>query len=152
MAWLLHTPTFLFFALLSPVVALGTWLSERMSGRRNGRKDAASHALEVLASEARLADAVAADVRATEAAHPDLAALMAAARRRSHLLWSRARGDADALTIRLGSGPGADAGHPVQADGARARATAAAPSGHRRPPSRRRARPWWVRGNARWGS
>ena len=38
MAWLLHTPTFLFFALLSPVVALGTWLSERWSGRRSGRR------------------------------------------------------------------------------------------------------------------
>ena len=41
--WLLHTPTFLFFALLSPVVALGTWLSERWSGRRSrpaGRRGA----------------------------------------------------------------------------------------------------------------
>jgi len=47
MAWLLQTPTFLFFALLSPVVALGTWLSERWSGRRSGRRDAAAHALEV---------------------------------------------------------------------------------------------------------
>ena len=46
MAWLLHTPTFLFFALLSPVVALGTWLSDRWSGRRSGRKDAAAHALD----------------------------------------------------------------------------------------------------------
>lgn len=125
MAWLLHTPTFLFFALLSPVVALGTWLSERMSGRRNGRRDAASHALEVLASEARLADAVTADVRATETAHPDLAALTAAARRRSHLLWSRARADADALTLRLGSGPGTTRVTRVQGDGSRSHATAA---------------------------
>jgi S-DNA-T family DNA segregation ATPase FtsK/SpoIIIE len=121
MAWLLHTPTFLFFALLSPVVALGTWLSERWSGHRNGRRDAATHALEVLAAEARLADAVAADVRATEAAHPDLAALVAAARRRTHLLWSRARGDTDALTIRVGCGPGTTRVTRVQAEGSRAR-------------------------------
>ena len=133
------------------MVALGTWLSERMSGRRNGRKDAAGHALEVLASEARLADAVAADVRATEAAYPDPAALMAAARRRSQLLWSRARGDADALTIRLGSGPGPTRVTRVQADGVRTRATAA----HLPVTVDLRAAvgwPWWVRGNGRWGS
>ena len=121
LAWLLHTPTFLFFALLSPVVALGTWVSERWSGRRSGRRDAATHALEVLAAEATLADAVAADVRVTEAAHPDLAALVAAARRRTHLLWSRASADADALTIRVGCGPGPTRVTRVQADGSRVR-------------------------------
>ena len=41
MAVVLHTPTFLFFALLSPVVALGTWLSERWSGRRSRRREQA---------------------------------------------------------------------------------------------------------------
>ena len=106
MAWLLQTPTFLFFALLSPVVAFGTWLSDRWSGRRSGRKDAAAHALALLQAEKRLADAVNAGARAAEAAHPDLATLTAAARRRSHVLWSRGRGDADAMTVRLGTGPG----------------------------------------------
>jgi DNA segregation ATPase FtsK/SpoIIIE, S-DNA-T family len=109
MAWLLHTPTFLFFALLSPVVALGTWLSERWSGRRSGRRDAAAHAVALLDAQNRLAEAVRADVRAAEAAAPDLAALTSAARRRSHLLWSRTRGDTDALTVRLGTGPGTTA-------------------------------------------
>jgi DNA segregation ATPase FtsK/SpoIIIE, S-DNA-T family len=125
MAWLLHTPTFLFFALLSPVVALGTWLSERWSGRRSGRREAAAHAREVIAAESRLAAAVQSDVRATESAHPDLAALTTAARRRTHLLWSRARGDAEALTVRVGWGPGATRVTRVQPDGARVRATAA---------------------------
>jgi S-DNA-T family DNA segregation ATPase FtsK/SpoIIIE len=125
MAWLLHTPTFLFFALLSPVVALGTWLSERLTGRRSGRRDAANHVLEVLAAEARLTAAVSADARASERAHPDPAALVAAARRRSQLLWSRAPDDADALTIRLGSGPGATRVTRVHADGSRSREPAA---------------------------
>ena len=106
MAWLLHTPTFLFFALLSPVVALGTWLSERWSGRRSGRRESAAHALDVAAAEARLAGAVRADLRTAESAHPDLAALAVAARRRSPPLWSRSRRDEDALTVRIGSGPG----------------------------------------------
>jgi S-DNA-T family DNA segregation ATPase FtsK/SpoIIIE len=124
MAWLLHTPTFLFFALLSPVVALGTWLSERWSGRRSGRRDAAAHALEVLSAQTRLTDAVRADVRATEVAHPDLAALTTAARRRSPLLWSRTRSDDDALTVRIGTGPGGTGVTRIQADGARLRETA----------------------------
>jgi S-DNA-T family DNA segregation ATPase FtsK/SpoIIIE len=124
MAWLLHTPTFLFFALLSPIVALGTWLSERWSGRRSGRRAAAAHALEVLAAEAALAEAAAADVRAAEVAHPDLAALAAAARRRTHLLWSRARADADALTVRVGCGPGPTRVTRVRPDGSRVRVPA----------------------------
>ena len=123
MAWLLHTPTFLFFALLSPVIALGTWLSERWSGRRSGRRDAAAHALEVIAAEATLAEAVAADVRSNEVAHPDLAALVATARRRTRLLWSRSRGDVDALTVRVGSGPGTTRVTRVRADGSREPAT-----------------------------
>src|SRR5687768_2632090 len=83
MAWLLDAPTFLFFALLSPVVALGTWLSERWSGRRSGRREAAAHAQDVAAAEARIADAVEADLRVSVAAHPDPATVTTAARRRS---------------------------------------------------------------------
>ena len=106
MAWLLSAPSFLFFALLSPIVALGTWLSDRWTGRRSGRREAAAHALLVLDAQARLADAAQAAVRAAETAHPDLATLATAARRRGRLLWSRSGGDADALTVRLGAGPG----------------------------------------------
>jgi S-DNA-T family DNA segregation ATPase FtsK/SpoIIIE len=125
MAGLLHTPTFLFFALLSPIVALGTWISERWTGRRSGRRAAAAHALEVLAAETELAQTAAADVRASEAAHPDLAALVAAARRRNHLLWSRGPEDADALTVRVGSGPGLTRVTRVGGDGSRVRVPAA---------------------------
>jgi DNA segregation ATPase FtsK/SpoIIIE, S-DNA-T family len=119
MAWLLHTPTFLFFALLSPVVALGTWLSDRWSGRRSGRRDAAAHALELLAAEDRLTETIRSGIRAAESAHPDLAALTGAARRRSHLLWSRGRSDADALTVRLGAGPGTVGVTRIEPDGTR---------------------------------
>jgi S-DNA-T family DNA segregation ATPase FtsK/SpoIIIE len=124
MAWLLHTPTFLFFALLSPVVALATWLSDRWSGRRAGRRERAAHAVELLAAEERSAAAVLVHVRAVEEAHPDLASLTTAARRRSDLLWSRRLGDDDALSIRLGSGPGTTGVIRVQPDGSRLRAPA----------------------------
>ena len=60
------------------------------------------HALELLGARQSLADAVLAGVRALEAASPDLATLTGAARRRSSPLWSRSRGHADALTVRIG--------------------------------------------------
>jgi S-DNA-T family DNA segregation ATPase FtsK/SpoIIIE len=119
MAWLLHAPTFLFFALLSPVVALGTWLSERWSGRRSGRRDAAAHAAAVVAAETRLAGAVRADARAMDAASPSPAAITTAARRRTQLLWNRTRDDADALTLRVGTGPGPTQVGRIDGDGRR---------------------------------
>jgi S-DNA-T family DNA segregation ATPase FtsK/SpoIIIE len=121
MAWVLDAPTFLFFALLSPVVALGTWLSERWSGRRSGRREAAAHALEVAAAEARLAEVVRADVRATEAEHPDLATVTVAARRRTPLLWSRMSGAEGALVVRVGSGPGPTRVSRIDGEGSRVR-------------------------------
>ncbi|MCW2699276.1 MAG: domain containing protein [Blastococcus sp.] len=124
MSLVLHTPTFLFFALLSPVVALATWLSDRWSGRRAGRRDRAAYAVELLAAEESLAAAVLAHVRAVEAVHPDLAAITTAARRRSDRLWSRRLGDDDALSVRLGSGPGTTGVTRVRPGGARHRAQA----------------------------
>jgi S-DNA-T family DNA segregation ATPase FtsK/SpoIIIE len=124
MAWLLATPTFLFFALLSPVIALGTWLSERWSGRRSGRREAAEHAAETAAAEARVAEAVVATVRATEAAHPDLAALVSAARRRSHLLWCRSALRPEAVVVRVGTGSGDTRVIRRLPDGSRVRETA----------------------------
>ncbi|SFD96928.1 FtsK/SpoIIIE domain-containing protein [Blastococcus tunisiensis] len=124
MAWLLDAPTFLFFALLSPVVALGTWISERWSGRRSGRREAAAHALEVGAAEARLGAALRADARTAEVTHPDLAALAVAARRRTAVLWSRSRDAEEALAVRIGSGPGPTRVFRIDGDGVRTRQTA----------------------------
>ncbi|MGY1832344.1 FtsK/SpoIIIE domain-containing protein [Geodermatophilus sp. SYSU D01180] len=106
LALVLSAPTFLFFALLGPLVAVGSWASDRWSGSRTGRRAAAAHAGEVREARARLAEAVRADVRTARAAVPDLAALTAAARRRTTLLWSRGAGDPAALTVRVGTGAG----------------------------------------------
>jgi S-DNA-T family DNA segregation ATPase FtsK/SpoIIIE len=120
MAWLLATPTFLFFALLGPVVGLGTWASDRWSGHRSGRRKAAAHLVELAAAEERLRGALRAAVQAAELAAPDLATVVSAARRRTRPLWSRTRTDGDALTVRLGTGPGATAVVRVEPDGRRA--------------------------------
>ena len=119
MAVVLHTPTFLFFALLSPLVALATWLSDRWSGRRTRRSEQAKHAVAVSEATARLDAAVAEAVRAAEVAAPDLAAITSAVRRRSRLVWNRPRDAADALTVRLGTGPGDTSVVRLDGDGSR---------------------------------
>ncbi|MEX5716906.1 FtsK/SpoIIIE domain-containing protein, partial [Geodermatophilus maliterrae] len=106
LAWVLSAPTFLFFALLSPVVAVGTWASDRWSGSRSARRAAGAHAGELRTARERLAEAVRADVRSARQACPDLATLTAAARRRTSLLWHRGAGDPGVLVVRLGTGPG----------------------------------------------
>jgi S-DNA-T family DNA segregation ATPase FtsK/SpoIIIE len=78
LAWLLRTPTFLFFALLSPLVALGTWASERWSGRRSSRRERAAYREDLAAAQRELDTAVADDVRAAELEHPDTATVAAA--------------------------------------------------------------------------
>jgi S-DNA-T family DNA segregation ATPase FtsK/SpoIIIE len=119
LAWVLATPHLLVFTVLGPVVAVGTWLSDRWTGRRSGRRAAAEHAAEVTAAEERIAGAIRADGLAFGAAHPDLATLVTAARRRTTALWPRSRDDADVLTVRVGTGPGATAVTRVLADGSR---------------------------------
>nr|WP_281372223.1 FtsK/SpoIIIE domain-containing protein [Modestobacter versicolor] len=126
MAWLLSTPLFLFFALLSPVVAVASWVSDRATGRKAHRRAVADHAWAVALAEAELAAAVAADASLREEEHPDPARLAAAARRRSSPLWSRAAADPAGLTVRLGSGPGLTGVTRLEPDGTRV----PAPAGH----------------------
>ncbi|MEU2347495.1 FtsK/SpoIIIE domain-containing protein [Modestobacter sp. NPDC049651] len=106
MAWVFGTPQFLFFSLLGPLVAVGTWCSDRLSGRRSGRRAREEHAAALGAAERAVAAAVAAEVSAREERAPDLARLASAARRRSTPLFSRTAADDDALLVRLGAGPG----------------------------------------------
>ncbi|MBN1093775.1 FHA domain-containing protein [Blastococcus sp. TML/M2B] len=124
LAWFLRTPTFLFFALLSPLVALGTWASERWSGRRTGRRDRAAHRADLAEAHRRVADAVADDVRAAEQEHPDPATIAAAVRRRTDLLWSRRPAGGGPLVVRVGTGPGPVQVTRVEQDGHRERAVA----------------------------
>ena len=126
MAWLLATPQFLFFALLSPVVAVGSWLSDRVSGGRDRRRSLSDHRAAQEAAEARLTAALARAVADLDEAHPDPAALVVAARRRSSPLWSRTESGRGPVVVRLGLGPGPTPVLRSAADGAREVVTAAA--------------------------
>ncbi len=106
LAWLLRTPTFLFFALLSPLVALGTWAADRWTGRRSTRDERAVYRADLAVALQELETAVRADVRAAESEHPDPATVAAAVRRCSALVWSRRATGADPLVVRVGTGPG----------------------------------------------
>ncbi len=124
MAWLTGTPHFLFFALLSPVVAVAGWWSDWRTGRRAHRGAVAEHAAALARAEEEVDAAVAADLAAREARHPDPARLASAARRRSSPLWSRTRCDDDQLTVRVGTGSGPTAVTRVAPDGTRSAAVA----------------------------
>ncbi|WP_448615713.1 FtsK/SpoIIIE domain-containing protein [Modestobacter sp. URMC 112] len=125
MAWVLATPQFLFFALLGPVVAVGGWLSDRVSGRRDRRRSSSDHRAAQEAAETRLTAALARAAADLDEAHPDPAALVVAARRRSSPLWSRTGTGRGPVVVRLGLGPGPTSVLRSAADGAREVVTAA---------------------------
>ncbi|MCW2574554.1 MAG: putative cell division-related protein [Modestobacter sp.] len=124
MAWLLSTPQFLFFALLSPLVAVASWASDRITGRRTHRRSLADHDLARALADAELRTAVAADLAERDQEQPDSASLAAAARRRCTPLWSRVAAEPAGLTVRLGTGPGPTRVTRIEPDGGRSPAVA----------------------------
>ncbi|MEI4272085.1 FtsK/SpoIIIE domain-containing protein [Klenkia sp. LSe6-5] len=118
LALVLSSPHFLLFALLGPLVAAGTWVSDRWTGRRGHRQRRAEHAAAVAVADAEVSAALTAEVGRADVAAPDPAVLAAAARRRTAPLWSGTPGPG--LTVRLGLGAGPTgvtrgAGNPVVA-------------------------------------
>jgi S-DNA-T family DNA segregation ATPase FtsK/SpoIIIE len=96
-------PTMLLFSLLSPVMAVSTFVSDR----RGGRKAYASQLAAFHAAAGRVTDEVprmrAAEVTARRAEAPDPAAIAARAVRHLPELWERRRDDEDFLWLRLGT-------------------------------------------------
>ena len=95
---------FVAFALMSPLVVVSQWASDRWRGRQAGRRAAADHAAATTAAERSLAAAVTAEVEHRHAASPDLGSVVSAALERTSLLWQRGLEEDDALTVRLGAG------------------------------------------------
>lgn len=102
MWWITGTVTFLLFTLLSPVVLLGTVVSERRSGRRRTRRAMTRWTTERRAADAALAEAVRCDEQARWHAHPDADEIAATALGPGPRLWERRACDDDALVLRLG--------------------------------------------------
>ncbi|WP_020144402.1 FtsK/SpoIIIE domain-containing protein [Terracoccus sp. 273MFTsu3.1] len=99
----LSSPALLLFALMSPVLLIGQWWSDRRAGRVSYRRQVREHAVQLAEARNDLAEAVAADVTRRREGHPDLGHLEAVARRRGTRLWERRPSDDDHLVLRLGT-------------------------------------------------
>lgn len=104
LALVLRMPHFLLFTLLSPLMMLGAWLSDRRGRRRGRGQDLRDHAAALVRAEAARDVALAADSTRRRHALPDLAELAAVAQWPGQRLWERRPGDADFGTVRLGTG------------------------------------------------
>ena len=103
-AWFAHSPQFLLFALLSPVMMISTSLGDRVHWRRSRRREAATY--RAAPERGRRADrrGLAAETAARTSAAPDPAAVRRCiAALPGTRLWERRRDDPDFLSVRLGT-------------------------------------------------
>ena len=99
----LDSPMMLLFALLSPMMAVTTFISDRSGTRKQYTGDLAAFnaRMDCLLDELRALRS--AELRALRLAAPDAVELSARAERHLPELWERRRTDADFLALRLGS-------------------------------------------------
>ncbi len=103
-AVLTHQPMFLLFALMSPVMILGTTVSERSRDRRERDQARVDLAERVAGVDAALAAALRDDLSCRRADAPDAAELLRCVTRPSARLWERGAASPEVLTLLLGSG------------------------------------------------
>jgi S-DNA-T family DNA segregation ATPase FtsK/SpoIIIE len=96
-------PTMLLFAALSPVMALATFVEERRTGRRGYTRGTRDYRQRLVSLRDELEQERARDVRRRRANAPSAAELLRRAQNREPGLWERRAGDADFLSLRLGS-------------------------------------------------
>lgn len=97
-------PRFALFVLLSPVMLLGNWASERWGGRRARRQELRRHEAETAQAQARLHTALSDELSDLRQRHPDLARLLLTADLPTARVWERRRGEDEFLALRLGTG------------------------------------------------
>lgn len=97
-----HNIEFLAFALLSPVMMIGTAAGDRLHWRRDRRRAAIGFHRRAAEADAKQAELLAGETAHRRRAHPDAAALLRTATIPDCRLWERRRGDADMLDVRLG--------------------------------------------------
>ncbi|MCW2644111.1 MAG: segregation ATPase FtsK/SpoIIIE -like protein [Pseudonocardiales bacterium] len=97
-----HSPQFLIFALMSPVVIVATSLGDRLHWRRSRRRDATGLRQRETRARADVAAGLAHETVVRRRAGPDPAALYDVVAAPGVRLWERPRRDANALSVRLG--------------------------------------------------
>ncbi|MDP9417490.1 MAG: FHA domain-containing protein, partial [Actinomycetota bacterium] len=96
-----RNPTYLLFLLLSPLMLVGNYVSDRASGRRGNRKAQREYDAKRAAAQERVLAAVAAEETAVRQGAPDAAELLATATAPGPRLWERRIEDGDFLAVRL---------------------------------------------------
>jgi DNA segregation ATPase FtsK/SpoIIIE, S-DNA-T family len=104
LAWFLHSPQFLAFALLSPLILLATAVSDRVSVTTLRSRKRAAGQRERSAANVAMASLAETEVAYRRHAHPDPAAVLVTATTPDARLWERRRVDPDFLEVRLGLG------------------------------------------------
>ena len=99
-----RSPTYLVFVLLSPLMALGAFWSDRVGGRRSLHAQRLAHADETARVAAAVDRATSDEAALRRRTHPGPAALLLTATGPRPRLWERRRSDDDALELRLGLG------------------------------------------------
>ncbi|WP_209561657.1 FtsK/SpoIIIE domain-containing protein [Frigoribacterium sp. PvP032] len=95
--------TYLAFGLMSPVVLIANYVSDRKNGRVTHRRRLAEHEVAKASVVAAADEAVHRLEHELRASCPDAATLLDAALRRRARLWERRRSDPDHLTLRVGT-------------------------------------------------
>jgi S-DNA-T family DNA segregation ATPase FtsK/SpoIIIE len=102
-AWFSHSPEFLLFALLSPLMMVSTALGDRIHWRRSRRRDAATYRRRRAEADRQIADGLTTEAAVRRAAAPDPAAMMRQVTLPGSRLWERRRADPDLLQVRIGT-------------------------------------------------
>lgn len=96
-------PMMLAFALMGPVLMVGTHLSDRIGTRRRYAAELGGYGRRLAEVEERVRAACAHEARERHHALPDPAAVLAIATDASARLWERRRGDDDVLAVAIGT-------------------------------------------------
>jgi len=102
LALAMHNIEFLAFALLSPVMMIGTAAGDRLHWRRDRRRAAIGFHHRAAEASAKQTELLTAETAHRRRSHPDAAAILRTATTPDCRLWERRRGDADMLDVRLG--------------------------------------------------
>ncbi|MCP1503644.1 S-DNA-T family DNA segregation ATPase FtsK/SpoIIIE [Curtobacterium herbarum] len=104
MATVFHSPFYLLFAFMTPIMVIGQTITARKTGKKSHRKALADHADRVRAIEDAVAGAVLAERDQRREDSLDAAALRITATTPTRRLWERRPTDADHLHVRVGIG------------------------------------------------
>ncbi|HZB51022.1 MAG TPA: FtsK/SpoIIIE domain-containing protein, partial [Mycobacteriales bacterium] len=94
---------FLLFTLLSPVLMITSWVTERRQGRRSFRRQLADYKRDLAQAKRTVAEAARWERRMRRHDAPDPATVLVTALGPRRRLWERRRWDSDRLLLRLGT-------------------------------------------------